>query len=121
MQILLFTIGFILMFIVSSHFSGHHEGHKREKGLYFNIGEYTLYIHHWIWMSILLILGIYLQIINIFIVGILLGGIVEGFTYRDRFIVFYKTKDFEKIYKKFETPHWGIHLRRQVRILKVKN
>lgn len=106
------------MFIVSSHFSGHHEGHKREKGLYFNIGEYTLYIHHWIWMSVFLVLVIYLNFINMFILGVLLGGIIQGLTYRDRFIVFYKTKNFEKIYKKFETPHWGIHLRRHARIIK---
>lgn len=118
MQIILFIVGFIGAFTISSHISGHYEGHKRERALHFNVNEYTVHIHHWIWMGILLAMIFYFKVETLFVFGVLMGGILQGLTYRDRFIVFYKTKDFEKIYKKYSNSHWGTHIRKHARIFK---
>ena len=118
MQIILFIISFIIAFSLSSHISGEYEGHKKENGLFFHVGEYNVHIHHFIWTGALLFLVIYFKINNLIIIGILVGFTLQGLTYRDRFIIVYKTKDFEKIYKKFEKPHWGTHIRRHAKIIK---
>ncbi|MFA6496618.1 MAG: hypothetical protein WCV50_05945 [Patescibacteria group bacterium] len=35
------------------------------------------------------------------LLGLLAGAIIQGLLYRDRFVVFYQDKDFEKIYSKY--------------------
>lgn len=117
MQIFIFTIGIILGFIISSYFSGHYEGHKKESGLYFIIGQYSIHIHHYLWTFLILVILFYLKIDIAILTGILAGATIQGLTYRDRFIIIYKTKDFENIYQKFTSPHWGTHLRRHARVL----
>jgi len=117
MEILIFIIAFVLSFMISSHFSGHHEGHKKEKGLFFHTKNgYSIHIHHYLWTGGLLILSLFV-FYNYMIIGILSGATFQGLTYRDKFIFFYKTVDFEKIYKRFDTPHWGIHIRFHARKL----
>lgn len=118
MSTLLFTTGFIIAFIISSYVSGHYEGHKKENGLFFRIGEYNIHIHHWLWTGAILLIMIYFKIYTPIILGIFAGSTAQGLTYRDKFIVIYKTKDFEKIYNRFKNPHWGTHIRRHARILK---
>ena len=117
MEIIIFVIAFILSFMVSSHFSGHHEGHKKEKGLLFHTKNgYEIHIHHYVWTGGLMVFTFFV-VYNYVIIGILSGATFQGLTYRDRFIFFYKTEDFEKIYQRFNKPHWGIHIRFHARKL----
>ncbi len=118
MQTILIIIGSILGFMISSHVSGHYEGHKKENGLFFKVGEYSIHIHHYIWTGLILIFMFYFKMEAPTIIGILIGSTIQGLTYRDKFIIIYKTKDFAKIYKRFQKPHWGTHIRRHARIIK---
>lgn len=117
MEIIIFVSSFIFSFMFSSHLSGHHEGHKKEESLLFHTKNgYEIHIHHWVWTGGLLVLSFFILYYYV-IIGILSGATFQGLTYRDRFIFFYKTVDFEKIYKRFDTPHWGIHIRFHARKL----
>jgi len=118
MEIIIFITAFVSAFMLSSHFSGHHEGHKKENGLFFHTENgYSIHIHHYLWTGLFLIIAMFFIPYNSILVGLFSGATFQGLTYRDRFIFFYKTADFEKIYKRFDTPHWGIHIRSHARKL----
>jgi hypothetical protein len=81
--------------------SGKHEGSNIERSIRFNIKGYFIHIHHWIWCSVILIVLLVINYYTFFILGVLIGSIIQGLLYRDRFVVVYKKEDFEKIYSKF--------------------
>jgi hypothetical protein len=92
------VIGFLFWKVVS----GKYEGDKIERSFRFNIINYYIHIHHWIWCSVVLVALLILNYQNMLIFGVLIGSIIQGLLYKDRFVVVYKKKDFEKIYSKFK-------------------
>lgn len=97
-----YILGIFLGYSFWKFFAGKKEGDKKERSIIFYFGENSLHIHHWIIGAILLIILMVLNIKLYFILGVLTGSIIQGLTYRDRFVVFYKTKDYEKIYNQFK-------------------
>ena len=101
-QIVLFFVSAIAGYFVQKLISGKYEGDKIERSLRLSTGGYYIHIHHWIYYSVF-ILGMYLfNFYSPIVYGLFIGGIIQGLTYRDRFIIIYKKKDFKKIYSKWQ-------------------
>ena len=100
--ILQFILSAILGFLFWNFFAGKHEGDKLERSFRPRIGQYRVHIHHWIWCGVLLIIFIIIKVYNPILLGLLIGSIIQGLRYKDRFICIYKDVDFEKIYSKFK-------------------
>ncbi len=91
-------MGFLFWKLVS----GKHEGDKIEHSIRFMVKGYYIHIHHWVWCSLLLILAVLISFHNQLIIGFLVGSIIQGLLYRDRFTIVYKKEHFTKIYSKFK-------------------
>ena len=98
----MFIFGMIVAFGFWSIFAGKYEGDGIERSIRPKIGIYRIHIHHWIWCTIAFILCVFFEFYNPLILGILVGSITQGLSYRDRFVIFYKDEDFEKIYSKYK-------------------
>ncbi len=99
---IIFILGMLTSSIFLYFFAGKYEGDKIERSIRPKIGMYRIHIHHWIWSSVVFIFCIIFEFYHLFILGILIGFILQGLMYRDRFIIFYKDEDFEKIYSKYK-------------------
>lgn len=99
---IIFIFGILISSTFLYFFAGKYEGDKIERSIRPKIGAYRIHIHHWIWASVVLIFCIIFEFYHPFIFGVLIGFISHGLIYRDRFIIFYKDEDFEKIYSKFK-------------------
>lgn len=99
-------LSFILQFLIAAIFgilfwqifSGRYEGDKIERSLRFRIGEYTIHFHHWLWSSVIFAVFLLNKIYNPIVLGLLSGSIVQGLSYKDRFLIIYKSTDFERLY-----------------------
>ncbi len=100
--IIYFFISAILGFFVYSLLSGKREGEKLNRSFRFLVGKHRIHIHHWIYCSVILTIFLLSGIYNPITLGLLSGSIFQGLLYKDRFIVFYKDSDFNKIYSKFK-------------------
>lgn len=100
--IIQFLISAILGFVFWKLFSGKHEGDKPARSFRPKIGKYRLHLHHWILGSILLMIFLIMKMLNPIILGLLVGSIIQGLLYKDRFIIMYQDKDFDRIYSKFK-------------------
>lgn len=89
---MILIVSIIIGFLFSKIFSGKHEGDKIEKSLRLSIKNYYIHIHHWIWCSILLIIILIINLKNEFIIGLLIGSIIQGLSYKDRFLIIYPKK-----------------------------
>ncbi len=97
-----YVLGIFVGYFFWKFFAGKKEGDKKERSIIFCIGEYSFHIHHWIFSLVLLVVFFVLDITSSLLFGILIGSIIQGLSYKDRFLFFYKTRDYEKIYKKFK-------------------
>ncbi len=102
MNIILTIIFALLGFLFWNTFAGKYEGDKIERSFRFSIRNYKVHIHHWVWAIVLLLVLIFFHVFNSIIIGLLIGSIVQGLTYKDRFVFFYRGKDFERIYSKWK-------------------
>lgn len=100
---ILFFLGLTISYLVCLIFAGRHEGDKINKSLRFKIGEFYIHIHHWIIGLVLFFICSYIGFTNYFILGIIIGLILQGISYKDRTLVVYKATDFSKIYEKFRS------------------
>lgn len=98
----MFLIGVVVGFLLWKLVSGKHEGDKLDRSIRFIINGHYVHIHHWIWCSLILLLLIVFNYYNLLVFGILVGSIIQGLLYKDRFVVIYKKENFEKIYSKFK-------------------
>ncbi len=89
---MILIIGIILGFLFSKLLSGKHEGDKIEKSLRFSVKNNYIHIHHWIWCSMLLIVILVLNFRNELIIGLLIGSMIQGLSYKDRFLIIYPKK-----------------------------
>lgn len=60
----------------------------------FRINDYEIHIHHWVYLSTILLFGLLffreLLLKYAIVLGFLSGGIIEGLLYKDRFQLFKK-------------------------------
>lgn len=104
-----FLTGTVLAYLFWQLFAGKYEGHRIERSIRPKIGPYRFHLHHWISGVIGLGLLFYFKFYNPLLMGLLVGSILQGLRYRDRFIVFYRDEDFEKIYARFrKSPDWAV-------------
>lgn len=101
-MILQIIIGVLLGFIITFLVAGRHEGDKPKRSLRFLIGKEYVHIHHWIYCSIILIVLFLVDFYNPWIYGILIGAVLQGFTYRDWHYVFYRKSQYKKIYSQWK-------------------
>ncbi len=100
--ILTFGISAFGGYVFQNLFSGEYEGHRVERSLHFQVRGYYVHIHHWIYSTLIIIILICLNEVNPIILGVLSGFIIQGLTYRDRFIVAYPKDKFHEIYDKWK-------------------
>lgn len=101
MQIIYIFISAILGFLIAKILCGKYEGDKPERSLRFSIEKYYLHIHHWIYGVVILIILLIFKFYNPSVFGFLMGIIVQGLFYKDRFVILYKKQDYQKIYQKW--------------------
>lgn len=94
--------GLLIGYFFWKLFSGKREGDKIERSFRILIRGYYLHIHHWIWCTLVIIFLIITGYENLFVFGLLIGSIIQGLQYRDRFVVLYKKEQFNSIYSKFK-------------------
>lgn len=82
-------VGIIAGFLFFKLFAGKYEGDKVERSLRFSIKNNYVHIHHWILCLILLLIILILNFRNELIIGLLIGSIIQGLTYKDRFLIIY--------------------------------
>ncbi|MDA2921815.1 hypothetical protein MYX07_00950 [Patescibacteria group bacterium AH-259-L07] len=82
--------------------SGKYEGDRLKRSLRFLIGNYYIHIHHWLYSLAILVILYFFNIYHPVIYGLLIGFIIQGFTYRDRFIFYYHKDKFDTIYRKWK-------------------
>jgi hypothetical protein len=99
---MMLILGILLGFFFWKQVSGKYEGDKIERSWRPLIHGYYVHIHHWIWGLLLLVLALLFDIHTPLIVGLLIGSILQGLTYRDRFVIVYKKENFETIYARFK-------------------
>lgn len=102
MSYLFLILGILIGFLFFQIFSGKYEGDKIERCVRFLINDYYVHIHHWIGAFVVLVTLIVFSFYNSFIYGFLIGSIIQGLKYRDRFYIVYHKDKFEKIYSKFK-------------------
>jgi hypothetical protein len=90
MEALLWIIGLILGYLISVSIAGKFAGDTSCPTLSFDIRSLHVYIHHWIYFGILLVVLIKLNIYNPLLYGGIVGIIVQGLMYRDRFEIISK-------------------------------
>lgn len=79
-------IGIILGYIFGYIVSGKSEGEKGLIHCNWCIETFKIHLHHWIIMSIILAYYlIYVENKSNIIIGFLIGGIIHGLSYKDRF------------------------------------
>ena len=102
LEIILIFIFSVLGYFIQKLISGKYEGDKIERSLRLSTGKYYLHIHHWIYYFLIIIILYVINFYNPIIYGLIIGGIIQGLTYRDRFVIIYRKKDFKKIYSKWQ-------------------
>jgi len=102
LYISLFTVSVAIAHIFWNLVAGRYEGDKINHSLRFRLGNYWIHIHHWLYSAIILLVLLMLRIFNPILIGLSAGSIIQGLKYKDRFIVCYHRKNFEKIYERFK-------------------
>ena len=97
-----FIIGAVISFIFLRLVDGKKEGQKMKISFRFPVGDYYIHIHHWIWCSILFVILLIVKFQNQFIFGLIVGAIIQGLLFRDRFVVVYRKDKMKQIYSKFK-------------------
>ena len=91
MNFLLFLLAAIIGYFFAKFTSGPTEGVPGKiPSLRFNLGQYTIHLHHWLWGSLVGLLLLITGSGHPFIYGLLAGIITQGLTYWDYFYVIYK-------------------------------
>lgn len=94
-RLLYFIIAAAAGFIFWKFVSGKQEGEEgRLHSLRFRFGRYTFWFHHWVYSAITSIIFLLAGVRNPIIHGLLIGGIVQGLTYKDFFYVFFETQKY---------------------------
>jgi len=100
MTVVYFLISLLAGYLIARLISGRQAGDKLNRSLLFKIGNWYFHLHHWFIGLTLIFILYYLQSTNWLIYGLIAGLIIQGLTYRDRFIFFYRANNLPPYYKK---------------------
>lgn len=76
---------------VAKFFAGKDENTQgRLPSIIFHVQGYTVHIHHWVWGSLILVLLLAVQFRSAMVYGLLIGIILQGLGYRNRFQIIYR-------------------------------
>jgi len=100
---MIFILSVVLGFLTWKYISSTKEGDKINRAFRFLIGDHYIHIHYWIWCFLLLVFFLSIGFYSHFILGLLIGSIIQGLLYRDRFIIYYRKDKFDEIYAKLNS------------------
>lgn len=83
-------IGIFVGFLITEIISSRKSRKQLIKSLRFQSKHGIIHIHHWTWCLVLLIFLLYFGYENLFILGLLFGGFIQGLTYEDSFKFIYE-------------------------------
>ena len=87
-------IGYLFFYLVA----GKHECDKAKYEFKLSIGKYYVHLHHWIWGAVILVFILaYTKLQYPWALGLLVGTILQGLHYRDRFVIVYRKNKEKKI------------------------
>jgi hypothetical protein len=90
-----FVIGGVIGFCFAKFTSGKREGVQgRIPSLKFTIGQYTIFLHHWIFSAMAIITLLLLEIKYLWLYGILFGAMIQGLLYKDFYYIIFKTNKY---------------------------
>lgn len=101
MDVLYFLIAGVIGVVFWNVIAGRFEGHRPERSLRIPIGGYYCHVHHWIYCLALMAVAWFTPIWGPWACGLLVGSILQGLTYRDRFLVVYEKRRASEIYAKW--------------------
>lgn len=95
MLIIKFLIGFIIGYFIAHFVSGKNEGDQGKfKSIILFVGKNKIHIHHWIIAFVIIVFCMILPFqVNSLIYGLLLGIMLQGLKYSDRFKIIYKENE----------------------------
>jgi hypothetical protein len=102
MDTALIIIGCVAGYLLANLMCGDYAGDRLENSLRFQVNDYYIHIHHWLYCLVAFLVLVYFDIYHSVIYGLLLGAIVQGLTYPDRFVFFYKKSNFHDIYRRWQ-------------------
>ncbi|MFA6908871.1 MAG: hypothetical protein WC289_03200 [Patescibacteria group bacterium] len=80
----------IVGYALVSYTSGKKEGARgRIPSLRIPVGDYYVHIHHWMWSLAIVAVLILVQFWHPIVYGFLLGIMLQGFSYKDFYKIFY--------------------------------
>jgi hypothetical protein len=82
---MLILLGIVIGFLIAKLVAGKNTGDRTQRAIRIPVGNIKVHIHHWIWASVILIVFILLKFQNYFLMGILVGIMIQGLSYTDRF------------------------------------
>jgi hypothetical protein len=101
MTLLIFVVSLLGGVLFWNVIAGRFEGDRLERSLRIPLGCYYLHVHHWLYclcaMGGLCLLGIH----HPWTYGLLCGSVMQGFTYRDWYLLLYRKCDAEVIYARW--------------------
>lgn len=81
----------VLGFFIAKFCAGKKSGEQgRFKSLIFKVGQYKIHIHHWFFSIIILFALIAADFYHPLIYGILIGIVLQGFTYKNFYKIIYR-------------------------------
>lgn len=98
---ILFILGFAVSFLLFFLLAGRHACDHPGRSIVFSLGQYRLHLHHWMIGLTVLVVLFFLGTHDLFIKGLLCGMVAQGLTYPDRFVIFYRKDQYEKICQKY--------------------
>lgn len=96
-----FALFFIFGFSFWNTVGGKYEGDKIESSLRFAFGDYFFHLHHWLYSLALIMALYYVDFSGIYAYGFLAGSVIQGFFYRDWYLILYRKDMEQQIYSKW--------------------
>ncbi|MEK7631496.1 MAG: hypothetical protein AAB445_01335 [Patescibacteria group bacterium] len=85
----------IVSFFFWKYVSGKSAGEQgRMRSLRFTFGRYTFWLHHWLYCSIAIVALLSVGVYHPLVYGFLLGGVIQGLTYKDFYYVVFQTEKY---------------------------
>jgi hypothetical protein len=82
-----------LGYFVAKFFAGKKTGQQgRIRSVILNIGRYKMHLHHWLFSAIILIVLASFRIYHDVVYGLLIGMMIQGWTYGDFYKIVYKKR-----------------------------
>ncbi|HEX7485557.1 MAG TPA: hypothetical protein VF332_05355 [Vicinamibacterales bacterium] len=101
MTIVLFLLGGAAGMGFWNAFAGKYEGDRLDRSLRIPVGRYYLHVHHWLYCLGIMALVYSFDVAGPGICGFLFGSVVQGFTYRDWYLLVYDRDRGQALYARW--------------------